>query len=529
MSESAANYVSVLQAPEEAVTETDQVDQDSYDDYPTAFSLARFIPLLTERIHVINPFTRMFLVSWITLLDSIPDLELAFYLPAFLGGLFKFLSDPNKDVHVATQGALERFLAEIKQIALIKKGIEDNRKAHTDESSRQTALSPSASAEVEAEKTEEKRDDADDIEGTGEANDEDDGSTESDWVPGQDVFVDHPKILEILVSFLDSTAGVDTTDTIFSHVTTNYRHAEEEIQLTALRWIDSFFEICPEDILPFVPRLLSQVLPAMASDVDDVRKAAHRVNTSLLEYIVSLSEEPLGDGQNLEAPLKGLAVSARDSTGSDRRDTAAKAKSMQTDGREADGKRSSESGLPSPPIVPPAPSEHQLDLDYTAAISALTLQFSNEHETTRAAALTWLIMLHRKAPRKVRITWSRWRVTTMVDAALQVLAINDETFPALLKTLSDPAEAVVTQDLQLLSQISNNSDDDYFTSFMVNLLQLFCTDRRLLETRGNLIIRQLCVNLSAERIYRTLADCLEKDEVSQGIFTRGLIMINVTS
>ena len=47
---------------------------------------------------------------------------------------------------------------------------------------------------------------------------------------------------------------------------------------------------------------------------------------------------------------------------------------------------------------------------------------------------------------------------------------------------------------------------------MVSLLKLFCTDRRLLETRGNLIIRQLCLNLSPERIYRTMADCLEKDE-----------------
>ena len=47
---------------------------------------------------------------------------------------------------------------------------------------------------------------------------------------------------------------------------------------------------------------------------------------------------------------------------------------------------------------------------------------------------------------------------------------------------------------------------------MVNLLKLFCTDRKLLETRGNLIIRQLCVSLSAERIYRTMADCLERDE-----------------
>jgi vacuole morphology and inheritance protein 14 len=47
---------------------------------------------------------------------------------------------------------------------------------------------------------------------------------------------------------------------------------------------------------------------------------------------------------------------------------------------------------------------------------------------------------------------------------------------------------------------------------MVNLLKLFCTDRRLLETRGNLIIRQLCMTLSAEKIYRTMADCIVKDE-----------------
>ena len=108
---------------------------------------------------------------------------------------------------------------------------------------------------------------------------------------------------------------------------------------------------------------------------------------------------------------------------------------------------------------------------------------------------------------------------------LQVLAINDETFPVLLKTLSDPTEAVVTRDLQLLSQISRNSEDGYFTSFMVNLLQLFGADRRLLETRGNLIVRKLCVSLSAERIYRTLADCLEKEEVSRSDHRRRLMTL----
>lgn len=134
------------------------------------------------------------------------------------------------------------------------------------------------------------------------------------------------------------------------------------------------------------------------------------------------------------------------------------------------------------------------DLDYAAAVGSLTLQFLNENEATRVAALHWLIMLHRRAPDNV-------------------LAFHDGTFPALLKTLSDPSDAVVTRDLQLLSQISRNSEDSYFSSFMVSLLQLFSTDRKLLENRGNLIIRQLCTSLSPERIYRTLADCLEKEEV----------------
>jgi vacuole morphology and inheritance protein 14 len=52
-----------------------------------AFSLAHFVPLLKERIYVVSPFARSFLVSWITVLDSVPELELVSYLPEFLDGL----------------------------------------------------------------------------------------------------------------------------------------------------------------------------------------------------------------------------------------------------------------------------------------------------------------------------------------------------------------------------------------------------------------------------------------------------------
>ena len=270
--------------------------------------------------------------------------------------------------------------------------------------------------------------------------------------------------------------------------------AEEEIHLTALRWIDSFFEISPEDILTFAPRLLSQVLPAMASGVDQVRQAANRVNNSLMDYINSFPDEP-GAKDVRPAPLPRIPTAAlKDHSAKSLPTSSTNVRSAQSPDQDLDGKKEDElvlSGPPSPQISDaPQPAT---ELDYESAVNTLTLHFLNEHEATRAAALGWLIMLHRKAPQKV-------------------LATNEGTFPALLKTLSDPSEAVVTRDLHLLSQISKNSEDSYFTSFMASLLQLFCTDRKLLETRGNLIIRQLCVNLSPERIYRTLAETLEKDE-----------------
>jgi vacuole morphology and inheritance protein 14 len=58
------------------------------------------------------------------------------------------------------------------------------------------------------------------------------------------------------------------------------------------------------------------------------------------------------------------------------------------------------------------------------------------------------------------------------------------------------------------------SDDTYFHEFMVHLLRLFSSDRNMLENRGSLIIRQLCVSLNPERIYRAFAEILEKEEVN---------------
>eukprot|EP00004_Rigifila_ramosa_P026515 TRINITY_DN8295_c0_g1_i2.p1 TRINITY_DN8295_c0_g1~~TRINITY_DN8295_c0_g1_i2.p1 ORF type:complete len:751 (+),score=211.07 TRINITY_DN8295_c0_g1_i2:93-2255(+) len=79
------------------------------------FDVKGFIPLLAERIYVINPFVRQFLVGWITVLDSVPDIDMVDYLPDFLDGLFGMLSDANKDIRRRADLTLTEFLGEIKQ------------------------------------------------------------------------------------------------------------------------------------------------------------------------------------------------------------------------------------------------------------------------------------------------------------------------------------------------------------------------------------------------------------------------------
>lgn len=216
VAESAASYVSILHATEDTAGESGDDQEKPPQELPTAFSLERFLPLLEERINVLSPFTRIFLVAWITLLDSIPDLELVAHLPRFLGGLFKFLSDDNNDVYTATQQALDRFLAEIRKIARIKRGMAESKKSQAEDFNKSTS-SFQTGADVDSDtessaivdrraSTDEKNDGSSDSASIA-LDDDRSASGDGDWVPGQDVHVDHPKILAILVKFLEAPYG----------------------------------------------------------------------------------------------------------------------------------------------------------------------------------------------------------------------------------------------------------------------------------------------------------------------------------
>ncbi|KAG6714087.1 hypothetical protein I3842_05G185500 [Carya illinoinensis] len=78
------------------------------------FSIEEFIPLLRERMNVLNPYVRQFLVGWITVLDSVPEFDMLGFLPDFLDGLFNMLSDSSHEIRQQADSALSEFLQEIK-------------------------------------------------------------------------------------------------------------------------------------------------------------------------------------------------------------------------------------------------------------------------------------------------------------------------------------------------------------------------------------------------------------------------------
>lgn len=80
----------------------------------STFDLDGFIPLLRERIYTQNSFARQFVISWISILNTEPGLDLIVYLPDILDGLFIILDDPKLEVRKMCETTLGEFLRCIK-------------------------------------------------------------------------------------------------------------------------------------------------------------------------------------------------------------------------------------------------------------------------------------------------------------------------------------------------------------------------------------------------------------------------------
>jgi vacuole morphology and inheritance protein 14 len=141
----------------------------------------------------------------------------------------------------------------------------------------------------------------------------------------------------------------------------------------------------------------------MSNDVEQVRQAANKVNTSLMNYILSLPEE---DSNNQNLSTSGHQPSSatggpKDAVSAERRESTISTKIPRPSSENQAPQQLPRDGTPTPTsgVDSRSPSPRQTwNVDYEATVNALTLQFLNEHEATRVAALNWLIMLHRKSP-----------------------------------------------------------------------------------------------------------------------------------
>lgn len=79
------------------------------------FDLVAFVPLLRERIYSNNQYARQFIISWIHVLECVPDIHLIDYLPEILDGLFQILGDNSKEIRRTCEVVLGEFLKEIKK------------------------------------------------------------------------------------------------------------------------------------------------------------------------------------------------------------------------------------------------------------------------------------------------------------------------------------------------------------------------------------------------------------------------------
>jgi len=133
-------------------------------------------------------------------------------------------------------------------------------------------------------------------------------------------------------------------------------------------------------------------------------------------------------------------------------------------------------------------------------------ELMSDYVPTKMAALRWVNTLLEKLPRETN-------------------KFVGEMLPVLLKTLSDESDEVVLLVLQVLSRISLVADE--FRRVLHAILQLFATDRRLLEVRGSLVVRKLCVLLNSKSVYIEISRVLSKDEFSLEFISTMVQVLNL--
>ena len=201
--------------------------------------IENFIPLLSERIYAVHAQTRMFLIGWLVVLDSVPEFRLVFYLPQFLDGLFGFLDSSSNNAEVPTTSGATVLSGDVAAVGdevvlavneLLSRFLDElvSMMAHFDKQSPHTFEEPA---------------------------------------------VELDKIISILIPF---------TRPIIP----------DRPKIVALTWLARLLPLSMESTKRVLPSLLSSVLPALSHQSTAVKKQAEKLNSILEDLAFPRTSPP---------------------------------------------------------------------------------------------------------------------------------------------------------------------------------------------------------------------------------------------
>ncbi|CAG5055709.1 unnamed protein product [Parnassius apollo] len=246
---------------------------------------------------------------------------------------------------------------------------------------------------------------------------------------------------------------------------THAQSPEELVQLTAITWIKEFVELAGPSMLPYASGILCAVLPCLAYSDEarkNIRETAATVNFQLTKLVTSSSPESTPAPQGTE---EDEAIADKTLT-------------------ESDTNEDQQSN-----------NEGKLNLDAVVRVLTQMLHHSSVH--TKVAVLDWILHLYNKLP-------------------TEMYGHTEAVFSRVVGSLADAADDVLRRALAVLAEICSCPGDlessPYYYKFLQALLKLLAADENLLEDRGAFIIRQLCVLLNAEDIYKALSKILLEEK-----------------
>lgn len=556
VSAKSTNYVSILHQQNDEAQEVESniiasngeaIQVNNPQDPMKAFSLPKFIPTLLERMYTIEPFAKKFLLGWLELFDDIPSSELITFLPNFLEPLIRFLMNKcPSDVRIETQNLLAIFLKEMEASYKVRY---EMRKAHilkerlrqkeenlkisdalpeslalasphnpesmsTDELARnlsktnleamESSLQTDAASIKSASTTIIRRaQDNNEPEGDPAVAKSVASNDVSEFIAGQDIFIDYSRIIDILLSFLRTVPPRSSNEYLFNDLSNENREICLEIQLTVLRWLQVIIQISPTSFSKFLPDCVSIILRniALTDDLNDVELRNQFLNfdQSLRTYLNRLHES---NTEELKGPSSDIDEISEST--------------IQGLNKEA--------------------YEEFLELYLIKTFQVVLNEcLLSVNELARLTSLDWLMFLY-----------SNYRssfFTQEKDEQNKATVKFQLDLTALLRSSVDASKEVVSKVLTLAAQISDDNQE-FFRDFMVKLMMFFETDGpETIKAPGSLnhginsnassslsrekmefILRRLCVTISAEKIFKSLSEVLVLFETSNVEFLDSIVV-----